>query len=192
MGLGPCDGIGTDGRIRACSSLTPRATGHVYCRYSLAALAQARDYGVARYGMEVMRLCSVLDLHLQRPGNTYICGDEYTIADMMILPWFEQVRLSFDWRNLRGDERSRSCASRTRPVGPPEAFRLSVMWLLMRLAALHSSGIRKGTSTRVALVRMTFWKWASSKPVFVGLTCCGRGRAWSAACWCVVAPASHG
>ncbi len=30
---------------------------------------EARSYGVARYGMEVQRLCSVLDLHLQRPGN---------------------------------------------------------------------------------------------------------------------------
>ncbi|KAJ3339124.1 hypothetical protein HDU93_008608 [Gonapodya sp. JEL0774] len=43
---------------------------------------QARDYGVARYGMEVQRLCDVLDKHLS-DGRQYLVGDEYTIADMM-------------------------------------------------------------------------------------------------------------
>jgi GST-like protein len=50
-----------------------------------------RDYGVARYGMEVQRLCSVLDNHFS-DGRTYICGDEYTIADMICLPWFHIIR----------------------------------------------------------------------------------------------------
>ena len=49
-----------------------------------------RDYGVARYGMEVQRLCSVLNNHLA--DRTFICGDEYTIADMIILPWFHIIR----------------------------------------------------------------------------------------------------
>ena len=52
--------------------------------------AEARAYGAARYGMEVQRLCSVLDTHLA--DKTYICGEEYTVADMMCLPWFEQIR----------------------------------------------------------------------------------------------------
>ncbi len=49
---------------------------------------QTRNYGVARYGMEVQRLCSVLDRHLS-DGRAFICGDEYTIADMAILPWLD-------------------------------------------------------------------------------------------------------
>ena len=52
----------------------------------------AREYGVARYGMEVQRLCSTLDRHLSGCGGDFICGDEYTIADMIILPWFDVIR----------------------------------------------------------------------------------------------------
>jgi GST-like protein len=51
---------------------------------------QAREYGVARYGMEVQRLCDTLDKHLE--GKEYICGEEYSIADMIILPWFDIIR----------------------------------------------------------------------------------------------------
>jgi len=54
---------------------------------------EARDYGVARYGMEVQRLCSVLDNHLK--NRKFIVGDEYTIADMAILPWFAQLRVGY-------------------------------------------------------------------------------------------------
>ena len=50
----------------------------------------AREYGVARYGMEVQRLCDTLDKHLE--GRQYICDDEYTIADMICFPWFDIVR----------------------------------------------------------------------------------------------------
>ena len=46
---------------------------------------EARDYGVARYGMEVQRLLSVLDEHLE--GREYMVGDAYTIADMACYPW---------------------------------------------------------------------------------------------------------
>jgi GST-like protein len=45
---------------------------------------------LVRYGMEVQRLCSVLDAHLK--GRTYMVGEEYTIADMAIFPWFQQLR----------------------------------------------------------------------------------------------------
>lgn len=44
-----------------------------------------RDYGTSRYGMEAQRLCSVLDQHLAT--RTYMVGEEYTIADIMIFPW---------------------------------------------------------------------------------------------------------
>jgi GST-like protein len=45
----------------------------------------ARDYGSARYGMEVQRLADVLDKHLE--GRDYMVGDEITIADMACMPW---------------------------------------------------------------------------------------------------------
>eukprot|EP00658_Telonema_sp_P-2_P006099 TRINITY_DN12320_c0_g1_i1.p1 TRINITY_DN12320_c0_g1~~TRINITY_DN12320_c0_g1_i1.p1 ORF type:complete len:172 (-),score=35.31 TRINITY_DN12320_c0_g1_i1:233-748(-) len=61
---------------------------------------EARTYGVTRYGMEVQRLCSVLDQQLQ--GKQFICGDEYTIADMMCLPWFDQIRQGKGYLHANG------------------------------------------------------------------------------------------
>jgi GST-like protein len=55
---------------------------------------EARDYGVARYGMEVQRLCSVLENHLAT--RKYMVGEEYTIADMAIFPWFNQLRVGYN------------------------------------------------------------------------------------------------
>jgi len=46
---------------------------------------EAINYGVARYGMEVRRLLSVMDNHLQ--DKTWFLGDEYSIADMALYPW---------------------------------------------------------------------------------------------------------
>eukprot|EP01041_Mallomonas_annulata_P009536 gene9537-19830_t len=62
--------------------------GH-FMVYAPADQIQARNYGCARYGMEVQRLCSVLDKQLE--GKEYILGDEYTVADIMIFPWARQV-----------------------------------------------------------------------------------------------------
>lgn len=62
--------------------------GH-FMVYAPADQVQARDYGVARYGMEVQRLCSVLDQHLA--GRTFMVGEQYTIADMIIFTWFNQL-----------------------------------------------------------------------------------------------------
>jgi GST-like protein len=36
-------------------------------------------------GMEVQRLCSVLDQHLATRG--YLLGEQFTIADMAVYPW---------------------------------------------------------------------------------------------------------
>jgi len=57
----------------------------------------ARDYGVARYGMEVQRLCSVLELHLT--NRTYLVGEEYTIADVICFPWFRQLRVGYNHKS---------------------------------------------------------------------------------------------
>ena len=51
---------------------------------------EARDYGLARYGMDVKRLLSVMELHLA--GKTFMVGEEYTIADMALFPWVHQLR----------------------------------------------------------------------------------------------------
>lgn len=55
--------------------------GHFY------AYAPTRiEYAIDRYAMEVKRQLDVLDRHLaDRP---YLAGDDYTIADMAIWPWY--------------------------------------------------------------------------------------------------------
>ena len=44
------------------------------------------EYCIDRYAMEVKRLLDVLDRHLA--DNEYLCGDEYSIADMANYAWF--------------------------------------------------------------------------------------------------------
>jgi GST-like protein len=43
-------------------------------------------YAIERYGREALRLYGVLDRQLAATG-AYVAGNEYTIADMAILPW---------------------------------------------------------------------------------------------------------
>ncbi len=44
------------------------------------------EYPINRYTMEVKRQLDVLDKQLA--DNTYICGDDYSIADIAIWPWY--------------------------------------------------------------------------------------------------------
>lgn len=44
------------------------------------------EYAIDRFTMEVKRQLDVLDRHLA--DNRYMCGDEYTIADIAIWPWY--------------------------------------------------------------------------------------------------------
>ena len=44
------------------------------------------EYAIDRYAMEVKRQLDVLDQHLT--ANEYIAGDEYSIADIAIWPWY--------------------------------------------------------------------------------------------------------
>lgn len=55
--------------------------GHFY-----AYAPEKYEYPINRYTMEVKRQLDVLDKHLAE--NTYFCGDDYTIADMAIWPWY--------------------------------------------------------------------------------------------------------
>lgn len=49
------------------------------------------EYPIDRFAMEVKRQLDVLDKHLA--GNQYMCGDEYSIADMAIYAWYGALLL---------------------------------------------------------------------------------------------------
>ncbi|MEX1034546.1 MAG: glutathione S-transferase C-terminal domain-containing protein, partial [Sneathiella sp.] len=55
--------------------------GHFYAYAS-----EKFEYPISRFAMEVKRQLDVLDRQLAE--NKYICGDEYTIADIAIWPWY--------------------------------------------------------------------------------------------------------
>ncbi|MFC4291421.1 glutathione-dependent disulfide-bond oxidoreductase [Sphingorhabdus arenilitoris] len=55
--------------------------GHFY-----AYAPEKYEYPINRYAMEVKRQMDVLDRHLAE--NEYFAGDEYSIADMAIYPWY--------------------------------------------------------------------------------------------------------
>jgi GSH-dependent disulfide-bond oxidoreductase len=50
------------------------------------------EYPINRYAMEVKRQLDVLNRHLA--DNQFMCGEEYTIADMAIWPWYGAVVLN--------------------------------------------------------------------------------------------------
>lgn len=47
------------------------------------------EYAIDRFSMEVKRELDVLDRHLA--DNEYMAGDEYSIADIAILPWYGRM-----------------------------------------------------------------------------------------------------
>lgn len=61
--------------------------GHFY-RYA----PEPMEYCINRYAMEAKRQLDVLDRHLA--DRKYVCGDEYSIADIAIWPWYGQVVLN--------------------------------------------------------------------------------------------------
>ena len=61
--------------------------GHFY-----AYAPEKYEYPINRYAMEVKRQLDVLDRHLA--DNRYFCGDEYSIADMAIWPWYGALVLN--------------------------------------------------------------------------------------------------
>ena len=60
--------------------------GHFY-RYA----PEPMEYPINRFAMEAKRQLDVLDRHLA--AREFICGDEYTIADMAIWPWYGRLVL---------------------------------------------------------------------------------------------------
>jgi len=51
------------------------------------------EYAVDRFSLETKRLLDVLDKHLA--DKEYVCGDEYTIADMAIMPWIRCIVVGY-------------------------------------------------------------------------------------------------
>jgi len=66
--------------------------GHFYCYAPMKI-----EYAIDRFSMEAKRIVDVLEKHLE--GKEYVCGDEYTIADMAIYPWF----LCLEWGYKAGE-----------------------------------------------------------------------------------------
>lgn len=62
--------------------------GHFY-----AYAPEKMQYPIDRYAMEVKRQLDVLDKHLD--GKSFIMGDDYTIADMAIWPWYGALVLGY-------------------------------------------------------------------------------------------------
>jgi GST-like protein len=60
--------------------------GHFY-----AYAPEKYEYPINRYTMEVKRQLDLLDKQLA--NNAFICGDEYTIADIAIWPWYGVLTL---------------------------------------------------------------------------------------------------
>ena len=54
---------------------------------------ETRGYGTARYGMEVQRICDVMDKHME--GRTYFVNEEYSVANMALFPWFDQLQKGY-------------------------------------------------------------------------------------------------
>lgn len=50
------------------------------------------EYCIDRFSMEVKRQLDVLDKQLE--NNRYLCGDEYTIADIAVWPWYGALALN--------------------------------------------------------------------------------------------------
>lgn len=60
--------------------------GHFY-----AYAPEKYEYPINRYAMEVKRQLDVLDRHLAK--HRFLCGDEYTIADIATFPWYGALAL---------------------------------------------------------------------------------------------------
>lgn len=69
---------------------------------------ETRDYGVARYGMEALRCCSVLENQLAHntrmmvKGNitssetAFLVSNKYSVADMACFPWVHQLLIGYN------------------------------------------------------------------------------------------------
>ena len=53
---------------------------------------------IERYQKEIKRVVGVLDRHLEKHGTGYLVGDKLTFADLVFVPWNEQIKVAVpDW-----------------------------------------------------------------------------------------------
>ena len=78
-------------------------------------------YPIDRFTMETKRQLSLLDQHLKQ--RRYICGDEYSIADMAIWPWYGALVLNqvYDAARFLDAERYRHVMRWAREIQAREA-----------------------------------------------------------------------
>ena len=62
-----------------------------------------QEYPLERFTMEIKRQSDVLNRQLA-DGRLYIVGDDYTIADMAIFPWYGGLVLGWEYMDLEKDE----------------------------------------------------------------------------------------
>ena len=80
------------------------------------------EYAIDRYAMEVKRQLHVLDTHLA--NSEFMAGDEYTIADMAIWPWYgKALRTAYDAPEFLGIDEYRNVARWTEQIGARPAVR---------------------------------------------------------------------
>jgi len=66
--------------------------GHFY-----AIAPKKYEYPINRFTMEVKRQLDLLDRHFE--DKTYLCGDEYTIADISLWPWMQALIFDGGYNN---------------------------------------------------------------------------------------------
>jgi GST-like protein len=81
-----------------------------YTRYLESVPDIKKEHPLERFGKEARRLTAVLDHRLQ--GRDFVCGDEYSIADISIYPWLR----GWKWSkvNIEDRENVRAWMSRVR------------------------------------------------------------------------------
>ncbi len=105
------------------------------------------QYAIDRYAMEVKRQLDVLNRQLA--NNEFIAGDEYSIADMAILPWYGRLAakaaysdaaISCRWTNTNMSSAGASSSSR---VLPSIAARWSTALSASRPSSSSSATMRR-------------------------------------------------
>ena len=81
------------------------------------------EYPIDRFAMEVKRQLDVLDRHLA--SSQYMCGDDYTIADIAIWPWYGALvsNTVYEAAEFLGTDEYINVNRWTRQIGKREAVK---------------------------------------------------------------------
>ena len=85
------------------------------------------EYPIERFTMEVKRQLDVLDQHLA--NNKYMCGDQYTIADIAIWPWYGALMLNkvYEAAEFLQTQDYKHLARWTKEIGKRAAVKRGIM-----------------------------------------------------------------